>query len=167
MSSVQDYEKCPQCGGVYAVDFDCRTFEESKFCPRCGKEEYYIHADDKGEPVLDENGKLKYISEDCDGCGCICVAHNKGILNYYPLEATIDLEELKTTYLETLENPDVDAERSYFTYLDIEKKDVVVLFGEDPGLYGQVDYVVNEADIPLPILEDPICLIGAEDIGVI
>ena len=32
-------EKCPQCGGVYVVNFDCRTFEESKFCQRCGKAE--------------------------------------------------------------------------------------------------------------------------------
>ena len=37
MSSVQDTVKCPQCGGCYTTDFDCRTLEEFKFCDRCEK----------------------------------------------------------------------------------------------------------------------------------
>ena len=50
MSSVQDTVKCPQCGGCYTTDFDCRTLEEFKFCERCGKKELV-------EIVRDENGK--------------------------------------------------------------------------------------------------------------
>lgn len=52
MSSVQDTVKCPQCGGCYTTDFDCRTLEEFKFCERCGKKEFVTL-------VLDE----KHISE--------------------------------------------------------------------------------------------------------
>ena len=164
MSGVTDHEKCPQCGGVYVVDFNCRTFEESKFCQRCGKaEEYYVLIDDNRNPILDEDGKWQYISEENDGYGSICLTLKEGYFKYHPLEESFDLEELKAAYLEALENPDVDAERSYFAYWDTEKKEIVVLFGEDPGLYrededdfdvddpswyGNTDYLVHEDDIP-------------------
>lgn len=52
MSSVQDTVKCPQCGGCYTTDFDCRTLEEFRFCERCKKKcsatLYSIHSKDEG-----------------------------------------------------------------------------------------------------------------------
>jgi DNA-binding Lrp family transcriptional regulator len=138
MSSVTCAEVCSRCGGVYTVDFDCRTYEEDGYCERCGiSVSYYIVKNDDGEPVLDEKGELKYLYEEAGGYGRIFTVLKNGEYITDSLEESSDLEELKEEYLKSLENPDVDADCSYFTYWDPEKKEIVVLFGEDPGTYEE------------------------------
>lgn len=145
MSSVQDYEKCPQCGGVCVVEFDCRTYEEYKFCHRCGKtEEYSIVRNDDGEPVLDEKGAPEYITKDNMGYGCIFLSGKKGVSTSYSFNEPYDIEEMKAYYLKTLENPDIDEETSYFVYWDTEKKEIVMLFGYDPGTYRDFEKSIDE-----------------------
>lgn len=149
MSSVQDYEKCPQCGGVYVVEFNCRTYEEYKFCHRCGKtEEYSIIRNDDGEPVLDEKGAPEYITKDNMGYGCIFLSGKKGVSTSYSFNEPYDLEEMKESYLKSLENPDIDAETSYFVYWDTDKKEIVVLFGYDPGTYRDFEKSIDENEAP-------------------
>ena len=138
MSSFQDYERCPQCGGMCLVDVNCRTHEEYKFCERCGKtEKYYIRRDNDSNIVLDENGAPEYIKEKSGGYGCITIVMNKGIPSTYALRDPSDLKKMKAEYLKELKKPYVNKEKSYFTYWDAEKKQIVAVFGDDPGEYGQ------------------------------
>ena len=138
MSGFQDYERCPQCGGMCLVDVNCRTHEEYKFCERCGKtEKYYIRRDNDSNIVLDENGTPEYIEEKSGGYGCITIVMNKGIPSTYALRDPSDLKKMKAEYLKELEKPYVNKEKSYFTYWDTEKKQIVAVFGDDPGEYEQ------------------------------
>lgn len=149
MSSVTDYEKCPQCGGIYVVDFNCRTYEEYKFCHRCGKtEEYSMIRDANDKPVLDEKGLPKYESKENDGYGSIRIAGKKGISTCYSFSEPFDLEELKNDYLRTLESSDVDEEKSYLIYWDAEEKKIVVVFGDDPGTYRDFEKSIDENEAP-------------------
>lgn len=155
MSTVTDSEKCPQCGGVYMVDFDCRTFEEYKFCCRCGKsEDYFVVLNDDGEPVLDENGELQYLYKEDEGYGCFHVVWKKGGSSIYSLHMPFDFEEIKEDLFRDIENPDVDKDRSYFTYWDAEKKEIVVLFGEDPGTYEEFEKEIADAEREFELAND-------------
>ena len=58
------------------------------------------------------------------------------------------LEEMKESYLKSLENPDIDAETSYFVYWDTDKKEIVVLFGYDPGTYRDFEKSIDENEAP-------------------
>ena len=138
MSGFQDYERCLRCDGVCFVDFNCRTLEEYRFCERCGKtEKYYIRRDDDSNAILDENGAPEYIDEKSGGYGCITIVMNLGVSGMYALDEPGDLEKMKAEYLKKLEDPKVNKENSYFTYWDSENKQIVAVFGEDPGEYGQ------------------------------
>lgn len=149
MSSVTDYEKCPQCGGIYVVDFNCRTYEEYKFCHRCGKtEEYSMIRDANDKPVLDEKGLPKYESKENDGYGSIRIAGKKGISTCYSFSEPFDLEEMKKDYLKTLESPDVDEEKSYLICWDAEEKKIVVIFGDDPGTYQEFEESIDKNEAP-------------------
>ena len=149
MSSVQDSETCPQCGGTYYVEFNCRTYEEYKICERCGKmERYLMIRDNASNAVLDENGAPKYISENKDGYGSMLFVMNKGVSTMHSLQEPFDLEEAKANFLKNLENPNVNKENSYFTYWDVENKKIVVLYGDDPGEYGQCEVSVDASEAP-------------------
>lgn len=139
MSSVQSYERCPQCGGSYFTETNCRTLEEYKICDRCGKtEQYFLIRDDESNAVLDENGAPKYLSKNKDGYGSMLFVMNNGVSTMCSLQEPFDLKETKAYYLRQLENPDVNKEKSYFTYWDVENKKIVAVFGDDPGEYGQI-----------------------------
>lgn len=149
MSSFQDYEPCPQCGGICFVDFNCRTHEEYRFCERCGKtEKYYIRRDDELNAILDENGAPEYVDEKSGGYGCITIVMNEGVSTVHSLDETFDLEKMKANYLKKLEDPKVNKENSYFTYWDSESKQIVAVFGEDPGEYGQWVASVDASEAP-------------------
>lgn len=138
MSSVQDTIKCPQCGGCYTTDFDCRTLEEFKFCERCGKKELVeLVRDEKGEVVLDAVGKPSYKESSHFGYGCLKLAGKKGGATLYSMtepltdEAAADIRKSFNTEL-------VDVGKSYLTKWDEEMKDVVALFGEVPHTYDEM-----------------------------
>lgn len=138
MSSVQDTVKCPQCGGCYTTDFDCRTLEEFKFCERCGKKELVeLVRDEKVEVILDAAGKPSYKESSQFGYGCLKLAGKKGGSTLYSMteplteEAAADIHNSFNTEL-------VDVGKSYLTKWDEEKKDVVALFGEVPHTYDEM-----------------------------
>ena len=43
---------------------------------------------------------------------------------------------------------DIDAETSYFVYWDTDKKEIVVLFGYDPGTYRDFEKSIDENEAP-------------------
>ena len=135
MSSVQDTVKCPQCGGCYTTDFDCRTFEEFKFCHRCGKKELVILVrDENGNAVYDADNKPQYTEESLFGYGCLCLAGKKGGSTLFSLTNPLTDEELAN--IQGSFNRDVvDIDKSYLTKWDADKNDVVSVFGEVPKLY--------------------------------
>lgn len=138
MSSVQDTVKCPQCGGCYTTDFDCRTLEDFKFCERCGKKELVeLVRDENGEVILDAAGKPSYRESSHYGYGCLKLAGKKGGATLYSMtepltdEAAADIRKSFNTEL-------VDVGKSYLTKWDEEKKDVVALFGDVPHTYDEM-----------------------------
>ena len=138
MSSVQDTIKCPQCGGCYTTDFDCRTLEEFKFCERCGKKELVeLVRDENGEAVLDAEGKPTYRESSHFGYGRLRLAGKKGGATLYSMTEPLTeqaAEEIQNSFNTEL----VDVGKSYLTKWDDEKKDVVVLFGEVPHTYDEM-----------------------------
>ena len=138
MSSVQDTIKCPQCGGCYTTDFDCRTLEEFKFCERCGKKELVeLVRDENGEAVLDAECKPTYRESSNFGYGCLRLAGKKGGATLYSMTEPLTeqaAEEIQNSFNTEL----VDVGKSYLTKWDDEKKDVVALFGEVPQTYDEM-----------------------------
>ncbi len=138
MSSVQDSIKCPQCGGCYTTDYDCRTFEEFKFCHRCGKrEEIKMVRDEKGAAVLDENRSPKYTESSHFGYGCLKLAGKQGVSALYSLFGPLT-EESFNSIKESFDNEDIDIGESYLTRWDDEKNDVVTVFGSIPPKYDEM-----------------------------
>lgn len=137
MSSVQDTVKCPQCGGCYTEDFDCRTFEEFKFCHRCGKKELVtLVRDENGNAVYDADNKPQYKKESHFGYGCLCLVGKKGGSTLYSLSKPLSDEELANIQ-GSFNQEVVDIGKSYLTKWDDEKKDVVAVFGDVPELYDE------------------------------
>ena len=137
MSSVQDTVKCPQCGGCYTEDFDCRTFEEFKFCHRCGKKELVtLVRDENGNAVYDSENKPQYKEESHFGYGCLCLAGKKGGSTLYSLSKPLTDDELANIQ-DSFNQEVVDIGKSYLTKWDDEKKDIVAVFGEVPKLYDE------------------------------
>lgn len=138
MSSVQDTVKCPQCGGCYTTDFDCRTFEEFKFCHRCGKKELVtLVRDENGNAVYDADNKPQYKEEAHFGYGCLKLAGKKGGATLYSMTEPLTdeaAEEIRNSFNTEL----VDVGKSYLTKWDEDKKDVVALFGKVPRLYDEM-----------------------------
>ena len=138
MSSVQDTVKCPQCGGCYTTDFDCRTLEEFKFCERCGKKELIeLIRDENGEAIYDAGGKPTYRESSHFGNGCLKLAGKKGGATLYSMTEPLTDEaadEIRKSFNTEL----VDVGKSYLTKWDEEKNDVVSLFGEVPHTYDEM-----------------------------
>ena len=144
MSSVQKEEKCPQCGGCYTEDFDCRTLEEFKFCHRCGKKELItLVRDENGNAVYDADNKPQYTEESHFGYGCLCLAGKNGGSTLYSLTNPLTDEELAN--IQGSFNQDVvDIGKSYLTKWDADKNDVVSVFGEVPKLYDEMMAEISE-----------------------
>ena len=144
MSSVQDTVKCPQCGGCYTTDFDCRTFEEFRFCHRCGKKELVILVrDENGNALYDADNKPQFTEESHFGYGCLCLAGKKGGSTLYSLTNPLTDEELAN--IQGSFNRDVvDIGKSYLTKWDADKNDVVSVFGEVPKLYDEMMAEISE-----------------------
>lgn len=141
MSSVQNTVKCPQCGGCYTEDFDCRTFEEFKFCERCGKKEIVeLIRDEKGEAVYDADNKPTYRQHSVFGYGCLKLAGKNGGATLYSMTEPLTAEA-EANIQSSFNTELVDIGKSYLTKWDDEKKDVVSVFGEIPPTF---DYLYSE-----------------------
>lgn len=148
MSSVQDYDKCPQCGGIYVMDFDCRTLEEFRYCNRCGKREAFTRqTDQQGNFVLDGEGRIQYQFTSSTGYGCLAVADKKGSRAIYNLLNSVN-DEIRMDYLEMIKNPDVDPEKCYLTSWDPQMQEITAVFGKLPLSFDEsmVDTEGDEAE---------------------
>lgn len=136
MSSVQDMIKCPQCGGYYITDYDCRTHEELAFCHRCGRrEEYRLVSDENGKTVLDDEGKPQYSEVSHFGYGCLKLAGKKGVSSLYAISEPITakmVEDIKKSF----DDENIDVGECYLTKWDEKKQDVIAVFGSVPPLFG-------------------------------
>ncbi len=142
MSSVQDVTKCPNCGGMYVSDFDCRTFESYYFCNRCGRtEEHKIVRDNDGKAVLDEDGLVKYEHSVGGGYGCARFSFDK-IAQLFPIVRHLD-KEIKNDYLKTIEDPQIKKDECYLTAWNEERNEIIAVFGKLPQSY---DEFKNETD---------------------
>src|ERR1039458_9942379 len=83
MSSVLDYQQCPQCKLEQAdFEYNCRTFEEYLQCRRCGYSEVVIREGNS-------EGKVTYRHEINEGAGVLFYRWKDaiGFLSYYLLTA--------------------------------------------------------------------------------
>jgi len=137
MSSVQDFEKCPQCGGVYVSDFDCGSLEEYRYCNRCGKREAFTGVwDEQGRAILDKDGKLQFNHSESIGYGCFAIASKRGVKAIYNLTVPVN-EEIQNDYLKAIEDPEVDSSKCYLTSWDPKKQEIVAVFGILPPSYDE------------------------------
>lgn len=140
MSSVQEHEKCPQCGGIYVIDFDCGTLEEYRYCNRCGKSESYtIEWDEKGKAALDEDGNVKYKHTISFGFGCLAIKSRKGVIAISNLRTPLN-DEIKRDYMKSIEDPDVDADGCYLTSWNPDTQEIFAVFGTLPLSYDESMY---------------------------
>ncbi len=135
MSSVQDMIKCPQCGGCYTTDYDCRTHEEYRICHRCGKrEEIKVVRDENDKMVLDKEGKPQFMQGSHFGYGCLKLAGKKGVSSLYAISEPIT-DEMVEDIKKSFDDENIDVGNCYLTKWDDEKHDVIAVFGSVPPLY--------------------------------
>lgn len=136
MSSVQDFEDCPRCGKMGVSDFNCRSHEKWFQCLHCGltqeiktlidrkkstKERQYYKFNKKGGFI-----QRLFITR---AFGAYYIEGRSGRAQFGGLtEDPLD-EKVISRFRNVLENPDVDATRSYLTRWDDESKKVIFLIG--------------------------------------
>ena len=135
MGSSITYERCPRCGGVLTVEFDCRTFEEWESCNRCGRRSgwHYIRNED-GEVVLGENKQPQREADDLKGYGAAYFQFD-GVGVCYSLTKPFDEEEKRIFYKELNENDKLKKEKCYLSVWDEELGNVRAEYGVIPEIY--------------------------------
>ncbi len=145
MGSVLDTVKCPNCGGEFNREFYYKTGEEWGMCSRCGK--FYSHFFERDKDyklILDENGKPKEENKSCEGFGVIAFWFKNGSGQVTSLGRPIDDEIKKGFYNEINNNPEIDKEKTYFTYVDAETKEVKAEYGKVPLLLEELEKIWAE-----------------------
>ncbi len=134
MSSVQDTTKCPQCGGHYVSDFNCRTQEEWRSCSSCGlHEEWKLERDAEGKVVFEDGRpKMNYFKQ--DGFGAMRIQFDNGIAQIGSFIEPIT-DAIKKEFEKYIEDPKVVKDKCYLTMWDAEKGELVALFGAIPESY--------------------------------
>lgn len=136
MSSVSEYKKCEQCGGVVYEDYNCRTGESYSSCKNCGKTRvFYLERDAEGEPLMDINGKYLTAAQELPGFGAFSFRW-EGIMarESGPLEAPWpgDFETFYASHYASNRGDLVEAECYVTTFRD-----------------GRVERVWGGADLPV------------------
>ena len=139
MSSVISHEKCPRCGGVLSIEFDCRSFEEWKGCSRCGRRDgwHYIR-DEEGNAVLDAQGQPQKEFDDLPGYGVAYLQFEKvGVC--YPLTQAND-EKLKEVFYQELHNNDkLIKDKCYLTVWNDGIGEVEAEYGNVPETFDEME----------------------------
>ena len=137
MSIVQQYEKCPQCGGIYDHCVDLITGEDFRRCYRCGKKYTLRMAFDKENKVKkDENGKIIYSIEDKEGFGVISAVGIHDDTHMYYLAEQFS-EETQTNFKKLLAQECIDKTRTYMTRWDKEQNKVIAVYGKLPESFEE------------------------------
>ncbi len=148
MSSVISDEKCPRCGGVLCVEFDCSTLEEWKGCSRCGRRDgwHYIR-DEEGNPIPDSNGQPQSEVDNLPGFGAAYLQFD-GIGVCYPFTKPDDKQLKEAFYYELHNNDKLIKEGCYLTVWNDEKSDVEAEYGVVPETYEEMEskYAEDQED---------------------
>ena len=135
MSKVQEYMKCPQCGGVYNHVVELGSGEQTDTCMRCGKRYRKKSMLDKnGVPLRSERGDLLYHTEEMFGYGVVGIGHISGIVHIYQLDEPYN-EILERIFQKILRQDSVDQNLSYLTRWDVIQNDVVAVYGNLPEIF--------------------------------
>lgn len=129
MASYQSFEKCLQCGGVMLLDFDTHTKSLCGCCPRCGRHANVFRRKNAGK-------KYTLKIDDHFGYGSMILALKNGISSLSSLQEPWS-EGAQHEFLQALQDPNVDAARSYMTRWDEKSKQVVSVYGAMPPLYEE------------------------------
>ena len=149
MSSSIAYEKCPRCGGVLTVEFDCMTFEEWESCNRCGRRGgwHYVR-DEDGEIVLGEDKQPQKESDDLIGYGAAYFQFD-GVGVCYSLPKPFDEEEKLIFYKELNENDKLKKEKCYLSVWDEELGNVRAEYGVIPENYEEFEDQIKSVEAQL------------------
>jgi hypothetical protein len=124
MSSVLDYQQCPQCKFEQAdFEYKCRTFEEYLQCRRCGYSEVVIREGNS-------EGQVTYKHKINEGAGVLFYRWKDaiGFLSYC-LSTPEEVTEAEEWLRKRLEAGDVDSDSSYLARWNGEKKAVEFVIG--------------------------------------
>lgn len=133
MGSVIEHEKCPQCGGVVYHEYYYRTGEETQFCLRCGRWAKVLLPSSEEEQAKLLPGE-KLLTRKGRGLGRCCIQTTAGVGKSFSLGEPYS-EALDEWYMRTMKEDGVDPESSYLTKWDARTSRVIVVYGNDPGLY--------------------------------
>ena len=135
MSKVQEYMKCPQCGGVYNHVVELGSGEQTDTCMRCGRRyRKKLMLDKSGVPLRSESGDLLYHTEEMFGYGVVGIGHISGIVHIYQLDEPYNTT-LESIFQKILRQDSVDQNLSYLTRWDVIQNDVVAVYGNLPEIF--------------------------------
>lgn len=139
MGSVQDYVKCPDCGGVKFVDCHWKSGEEYSHCMRCGVSgSYTLKRNEDNTIVKDENERFVYEQVRNEGFGIYGIFDAKsgvgqvGTFNQPITDETI--EEFRQIF----SKEDIDKERSYLAKWEDGKQ--TLLLGTELSPENSMNY---------------------------
>ncbi len=132
MSTVQEYEECPQCGGVYDHTVNLGNGEETGRCYRCGKRfTKRVEFGEDNRIKRDADGKPVYRITDVHGFGVVDAVGVKGDTHkYFLLEAYST--KTQRAFDRLLLQECIDKEESYLTRWDEEQNKVIAVYGKLP-----------------------------------
>lgn len=132
MSTVQEYIKCPQCGGIFNHTVNTGNGEQYDVCDRCGKKyRKHLRLDTNKGDLRGETENSQYIILDCFGYGVMGIRHTDGSMAVYQLSKPYQ-ESMKECFLELLQQDCVDEEGCYMTCWNAEKKRAETVYGTFP-----------------------------------
>lgn len=137
MSTVQEYEKCPQCGGVYDHSVNLGNGEETGRCYRCGKrftKRVVLGKDNRCKK--DGDGNPVYITEDISGLGVVGAVGVNGDTHKYFLLEPYDPETQKA-FNSLLLQECIDKANSYLTRWDKKQNKVIAVYGRLPESFEE------------------------------
>ncbi len=132
MSTVQEFEECPQCGGVYDHTVNLGNGEETGRCYRCGKRySKRVMFDADGKVKRDDADNPVYLIEDIAGRGIIGAVGVNGDTHKYFLFDTYG-PKTQEAFNSLLLQECIDKANSYLTRWDKEQGKVIAVYGRLP-----------------------------------
>ena len=124
MSSVLDYQQCPQCKFEQAdFEYKCRTFEEYLQCRRCGYSEVVIREGNS-------EGQVTYKHKINEGAGVLFYRWKDAIgFMSYCLATSEEVTEAEEWLRKKMDAGDVDSDSSYLARWNGAKKAVEFVIG--------------------------------------
>lgn len=138
MGSVQDYEKCPQCGGVCYTDFETQTAEYYASCNRCGYSySYTLKRCIRKRVVFNRDGTPVYKERESFGYGTAHEAVKNGFTRRYSFHKPY-IKRYKRAFNKFLSSKYADTKESKLIIWDIKTNTLKSLYGDMPPSFDEV-----------------------------